>query len=183
MNIEAVFSRAPLDKENGTQLLKPGNYFIDTDSKDLFKLNDYNGVMQSQFVEALSFFPKEDIGQILNSGRGQTMISFNVKEETIAPNNVLQSTGFFYELPPGVSLAGAQRQLYGDIYDEPRGFFEWLASENPAALKHMISFSEGVVATGKSVLTNTGDIAKAVLYAGGAIVTVLVLFKLLKKGG
>jgi hypothetical protein len=204
-----AFERATLDKETDTQFLKAGTrYFIDSNEADIFQrtpmggfsdsflsyfidketpeaptpiAGEYAGIPDEELISLASVIPKDDWREIVRSGRGHVMISFRATKDITIPKALGIHTGYFYVLPSDVSLRAAQRKLYGDIYDDPRGFWEAMASENPTLLKQMMSVAEATRDTVKAITTNTGEIAKSVLIVGGGIVATMVLFKLLKK--
>ena len=173
----AIFAKAPLDTVNGAQTLPPGKYFIDTDEAKIFKDSLWiTGFFQDVLDEE---FPKDAITEVVRSGRGQVMIAFNITKEITVPNEVLQQTGFFYVMPPGMTLNAVQDKLYGSIFNETQGFWEWLSTNHPDIFRATEKSFETTVA-----ITNpVNALTKNILYVGGAVVIVLVLAKLVNRKG
>jgi hypothetical protein len=171
--IASIFRRAPLDESQGTQSLSPGRYFIDSASDELFSSEGFN--------EAFSALPHEAIQEVLDSGRGQTMVSFRFHSPFTAPHETLLKTGFFWELPEGVTLRSAQEKLYGEHYSKPQGFWEYLAAEHPDLLEVSKNVAEGVDETVTAIAKKGKELTTTIVIIAASIVAVLVAIKLTRK--
>lgn len=162
----AEFEKAPFNKTNGSHEIVAGvRYFIDQNENKLFN--------SSNILKLITLLGGQDsVDQILHSQRGQVMVSFNPSVNATIPNSLLQSTGYFYELGD-LSLEEAQRKLYGELYDEPIGFFEYLEDTHQGLSK---AWEKGVDLISKS----SKKIATYVKWGLGTVV-VLSLLALLKR--
>lgn len=164
------FEKAEVDKSNGTILLeKDTNYFFDANEKSVFPTTDFGGVTSELLVN----IPNSYIMNVLSSGRGHVLVSLRADKNLVVPNKVARKTGYFYVLPQDMGLQDVQRELYGETYGEPRGFFEFLGSYNPALLQHMINAAETVEETAAEVTDNTSELVKLVI---GGVASTIILY-------
>lgn len=175
-----TFPKAHLDKDNHLIKLEAGKlYFFDTDEKDVFPPSDFGGVNTKALIVDI---PNSDIIEVLRSGRGQVMASVRPSVDISIPTTEAgKTTGYFYEMPEDMGLSEVQTAIYGDSYDRPRGFFEFLADKNPALLEHMISGAEAVEETVKEVTDTSKDTIKFVLGAAASLAVIYILVQAIKK--
>ena len=109
------------------------------------------------------------------------MISFNINKNTIAPKEIGAKVGNFYEMPNEETLNDVQTNIYGEIYNQPEGFIDWLFRTNPKILPALLAganFAKDVREEGEKSLSK---ISNAIVLGSGAIVLVLIALRLSKK--
>lgn len=78
------------------------------------------------------------------------MVSFDIDEELLIPNEVAAKTGWFYSLPKGEDLATASEKIYGGTFEQPISALEWLTTSHPKvvnAARETAEFLEEAVST------------------------------------
>lgn len=167
----AAYQRLTPDAQ-GVYTIPAGRWFIDTTTERFVQV----------WPKLLALIPKSSVLEWNDSqGRGFMMASFHFNEPVTIPREVYLGTGFFYELPKGESLNTVSRNLYGETYQESRGFWEWLSAEHPALFKAAQSTAEAVVETGEAVKESLTSGGKALLWGAGGVLAVFLLVSLAKR--
>lgn len=148
--------KAPRNASGEVILTSGVQYYIDVPSDE-------------QYIEAFKSLAKLPLKEhdTLKSGRGPIMASFTATKNILIPKSLAVLTGHWF-LSEGRPLNVIQRQLYGNQYDAPENFWEYLSNANPSLFNVGVKAAEKVKAAAEGI----SDTVK--LIAGAAALGVLL---------
>lgn len=165
------FTRAQVTS-SGDVVLKPNvPYFIDT------SVDNYSDV----YSDLRDLLGKDSEIETLTSGRGHIISVWGSGTGGKIPNEVASKTGYWYEAPVEKSTVDISRELYGEIYDNPEEFWEWLSTNHPDTFNVLMGIGkafEGAANTVKDIGINTGKIALSIVFG---LVGVGILYAVIQR--